>query len=693
MRRTAAALAAVALGVLALLVPPPRPAAAQPAPDATPHVDVELVEIEGIVAPDADLRLRLQLTNLDATRVTDLRATTTVHLPVPDRAALAEAAAGRTEGVWTSVTTDLDDLGGGVRRLVDLEASAADLFLTGESTTGVYPLEVTVFADARALGTIRTAVVALPEPPADPLRVATAVEVDAPPARLGDGPVDPAVLAELRPGGRLWTLGRELTASVADGTGAGLTLLTSGRLLQDLADLADGFDGPDGPVPATARDARHAAALLEDLTGLVGRADVDQLALPHGPADLVALVRGGLGREAVRLVAEGRTVVEDLTGQRPRDDVLVPPDGIDAETLVTLSAGGIRTILLPDRYLASPDQPDTASPVRRLRTADGSEVTMLVPDPDLGRLLDRGADAPAVLLQRLLAETALVWLEGADDHRERGLLLAPPAQWSPQPGLLSGLLDLLGDAPWIRPVSVVELARTVDADDRLVRLAYPGRAREAELPPDYVAGLGEARAALAPLASILPEDDDTPQSFARQLLGVASVWHRRPAAMEAGRAVIEGVLEELASLTGAVEILQTPPVTLTAATGQVPVTLVNSSSIPLQVRVRVASERFEFAAGDTQDLVLDPGEPTTITFAARALSPGGLSGVQVVVEDPEGTRRIATERIAVRSTAYPLAGIVVTAGGAIFLALWWWRDHIRRRQARTAAPGRRRSAA
>lgn len=662
-----------------------------PRPATDPLLRVET--LRNVLTDDVPLHATVAVRNRADAVLDGLRLVVTVHRRVADRAAFSAAMVGEDLGpVWTSVALPVTDQPPQTVRLVEITATAAELDLQDPvEHVGVYPVQLQLFDDGEPAAEALTSLVYAPRPVEQPLRVSTLVTLDAPPAQLADGSVDPAAAAQLAPRSRLDRLARELESYTQAGSGAGLVVALDGRLVADAADIADGYRTPDGAVVAPQRRAaRHAAAFARRVTGVTRRADVQLLATPYGPADLVALVRGGLHELATRLIAEGPAAVERHTGQAAPQRVLLPPDGIDRDTLATTLTAGVDTVVLdPGASLAAP-APGTPSPVQRLRSPAGGDVTGMLPDQRLSALLDAAEGTPALVAARVVAETAVVWQEDPDRGR-RGLLLATPRRWDPQPGLLLEVLRRLAEAPWVRPVALTELARTVRAPEGTAQLAYPAAAQRRELPPAYVTRLGRALEAIEPLAALLPLDDATPDAIARDLLVAASVHFRHPDRAADGLERVDVPLRRLRALSSAVQVLDAPPITLTAATGQLPVTLLNRAGVPLRVRVSVVSSGFSFEGGEERSLVLPPGEPTTVTFPARALSPGSLAPVVVSVEDAEGLRSLTAGTLAVRSTAVPLVGLLVTAGGGVFLLAWWWRDARRRAAARQ--PRDRRAAA
>ncbi len=682
------ALVVLALALALALVVLPAPPATGQEPPAVPALTVRLEAVDAVVDDPTDvvsLTLRLDVGAVDAT---DLRLVTSVHSRVEDPDALDAALDGQPTTVFSSTAQPLPDLRADTATLVEVAVPATDLELGGEGQEGVHPLQLQVFADGDPVGGTTTAVVVLPAARPAPLPATLVVDVVDPAAvPTFDGTVDPSMEAAVAAGSPLVALGRELVDTAADGSAAGTSLTLSGRLLADLADMADGYTRDDGtPIGPDERPARRAATLLDRLRGVLARPDVEALALPYGPADLVALVRGDQATEARRLIASGQDSVAQVTGESPAEGIVVPPDGLDAATLAAIGPEQPEAILLAERYLTFAD-PGALTPVRRLRTADGGAVIMLVPHDGLSALLrDPDEVGVAALTQVVRAHTALAWMSEGRDRRTAVLLQAPPPD-ELTPGAVAAVTAAFADSPWLRPVSLDSLAGMVEASDRVVRLAYPPASRAAELPVDYITALAEARQALVPLRALLPASDDLAGEFGRSLLAAAAMPYRDLDQQQRGLDRIQEVLAALGDLSAAVQVIEGPPITLTSAAGEIPVTLVNTAPEPLSVRVRLTSSGFDFDE-PVRDLTLPAERAQTLTFQASALTAGGLSSVGVTVEDPSGRLELTTSNLAVRSTAVPVVAVVATIGGCAVLLLWGLREGRRRRNPDQA--GRRR---
>jgi len=344
---------------------------------------------------------------------------------------------------------------------------------------------------------------------------------------------------------------------------------------------------------------------------------------------------------------------------------------------------GVDTVVLSERHLAIADSGAlTPSPVRELARARGAAPTVLVPDPWLEDVLaqEGSPDGVAVAVQRVVAETAAVYFERPFSRDVRGLVLAPPQLWSPDRGLVGGLLDALGDAPWLEPVTLSRLARTVEPEPSPVSLDYSPAAVSRELSPSYVAALADARRALGSLATVLaPVSNDTPSRFDRLLRAAASVHFRSAPDTRQGRQMIAEVATAVAGLYDSVEVVDGPQVWMEEE-GPVPVTVVNTAEVPLRVRVRMLSQRFAFEEPNGRTEVLEANESRTLTFHARAVTPGGRAPISVVVEDPDGVLVLAEGTVAVRSTAVSVAALVLTGGAGLFLLVWFVQQAARWRR-------------
>ncbi|MGH8932241.1 MAG: DUF6049 family protein [Egibacteraceae bacterium] len=678
MRRLVAVMLMVFLVVSA--APPGDAARAQ---QGTPELQV--VALDGVLTePDSVLSVQLSVRNPGPSAIDNVQVTGTVHDPVASRSAFQHAMdshdVGPTVRQLTPVT--VPSLAPGDSRTVEMRATARELGIdVPERQQGVYPLQLRLRWRGQQVARITTSTVVVPPGVGQPVRLALLVPIDHMPGLLSDGSYHPRLGQALAPGGSLEVISRELQ----DHANIPLTLAPSGYLLEQALDLTDGYQassgtgqdvrqvGPDDP------SSRDAVTFLGRVREVASRPDMEEVALTYGPADLVALVRADLDTEAGRELTEGIGAVERTTGQQVLRDVLLPPDGLDEETLELAQDHTVRTVILGEGSLRATGRviPTTPSPVRPL----ASGGTALVPDLALDEVLRRPTPAQdsVLMAHRVIAETAAVYFERPFASTPRGLLVTTPLRTQPAEGLLAQLLPRAGSAPWLRPVALSDLQREVEAGGG-VTLAYSPDSRRRELDATYLADLADARSAFASLAAALPADDPLAGRFDHMLLAAAAMWYREGGLPFDGAARIAEVRQAVDGLYGGIRVVEDQPVTLTSIDDQqMPVTITSQAAMPLRVQVRMEASPIVFEEGNTQVVVLRPETTTTLTFPVRVITPGGTFATRVFVEDPLGARLLAQGAIQVRSAAYSIVALLLTAGAGLFLLVWWLYEVFRRR--------------
>jgi hypothetical protein len=654
---------------------------------------LEVIGMNGIVSAEQPLQVRVLVRNGGRGDRDDLRIVATVHRETIGRFAFQQAMDDEVIGnIIHPFVVDLDPVPGGGGRTTDLVQSAAELGLGRPDQDGVYPLRLQLLADGELVDEVTTAIVVTPPAVEHPLSVGLLLPMALPPQRDAEGVVvDRSLLQALGPNGSL--AGTVAALSAAEELGA--TIALDPVTLRDTADLTDGFAlREEGVVVVGAADsaaATRADALLADLRGLVARPNIEHLALPYAAADLVALVRTNQREMADRALADAVTEVQTHTGARPSGQILLPPAGLDAATLEQVRENGVSTLVLSERWLRIGSRGDLSpAPVRTLRTGRNA-APVLVPDPWLEQpLVATTPDGAVIGAQRIIGELASVYFERPGTQR-RGLLLAPPPGEEVSRALVAALAEPLATAPIFRSVPLSTLVRRTAVDDRPVALDYPAEARQRELPLTYMSLLAGARRALGSLSGVAEGDTAMAERFDRILAQAAST-HYRGDSMPEGRALMRTVTDTVADIYGSVRVVDNPPVTLTAVSGQVPVSVRSDATIPLRVQITLTSPRYEVEGGPTREIVLQPQSTEILTFGVRALSPGGTSPIQVVISDVDGTLDLARGRVVVRSTAFSIVGVVVVAGAGLFLLVWLLRELSRRRGApaeQRAGEGRR----
>jgi Family of unknown function (DUF6049) len=679
---TAARTATRALAALALaatLVAAFGPAA--PAQQAAPSLEVVLTGISTVVGPRAPLDYRVSVRNRGQQPVRDLLVRTRLGLPLDTRSELAAllATPGGDPGArpLDEFRPAVGELGPGAarrleRRRVDLPPGL------GDGRAGVVlPLSILVQGSGPAgpvTARLTTFVVDLPEGASQPLRAALLVPVREPTHRNPAGDfIDDKLPGLLAPGGSLGGMVAELARQAAPAA----TMVVDAMLVEEATSMVGGWrlrqggrrvTVPPGD-PRSVNAERFLQALKKAATGH------PPAAFPYGNADLPALVRAGGGARADGPVAKGRNVLTNGLGTAPDGSLAWPVDGaIDGALLQALEQTGSDVVVLEPRHLPAPETGVTQNATVDL--GGGPEPQRaLVGDAVLsGALTDpRSASIPVEWAQRILAETAIAWLERPNSSQPRGILLAPPQDWRPSPAFFRSLVRGLGAAPWLRLEPAPTLAAEVpqgpsEAERRLATVTAADVA--AGLSRTYLNRVEKTRDDLESFTRAVGNDYSPPDgsSFDRDLLVAESSDWRPASARGRGRGYVRAVGQGIKAVYRHITV-GTTPVTLTARSGKIPITVANGSAERVTVVLRLTSPKVDLP-GVSEPFVLEPHRRTTqlLQVGTRAT---GTFPIRVDVLTPDGEVTIAGADIRLTSTAFNRVALALTGGAAGVLLLWW----------------------
>ena len=683
MTRTLAALAAV----LALLAASAA-ASAQTQQAAAPALEVVLTSISPATTPATPLAYRVAVRNRGQTAVGNLVVTARLGRPVDTRSALATVVANPAS---VAATRALDEFrpavaevaAGAISKLesrrVPLPAGLAD-----QRVGVVLPLVVTVAAQSpggQVSDSLTTFVVHLPPQVPKPLRAALLVPVREPTHRNPAGDfIDDGLAKLLARGGSLRAVAAELASDDAPAT----TMVVDAMLVEEATAMAGGWrlrqeDGKRttiGPGDPRSQDAAQFLQLLKKAAS-----DHPPAAFPFGNADLPALVGAGGGARAANAVGRGRDLLTQGLGTPPDTRLAWPVDGaVDGALLDTLEQTGSDVVVLDPRHLPAP--PSAVTQNATVDLAGGPEPQRaLVGDAVLsGALGDpRAATAPAEWAQRVLAETAVAWLERPNSSEPRGILLAPPQDWRPSGAFFRSLVRGLGAAPWLRLEPAPALAAEVpqgpaETERRLATVTAADVA--AGLSRTYLDRVEKTRAELESFARAVgnyrPPDGS---SFDRDLLVAESSDWRPSSARARGRGYVRAVSQGIKAVYRHITVGSTP-VTLTARSGKIPITVANGSDERVTVVLRLTSPKVDLP-GTSEPFVLEPHRRTTQLLQVGTRATGSFP-IRVDVLTPDGEVTIAGSDIRLTSTAFNRVALALT-GGAAGLLLLWWRFGRRRR--------------
>ena len=319
-----------------------------------------------------------------------------------------------------------------------------------------------------------------------------------------------------------------------------------------------------------------------------------------------------------------------------------------------------------------PDPALTYTPSAHTRVLlNGRPTNLLVTDGELNRLIAAGpggstsASTPRAAEQLFLAETAMIVLE--QPNLPRTIVAAAPRNWSPASGWLPTLLRDASTVPWLSASSAPDL------------LASPEVARgslvpvdNAALPASYLDDVADGQGLLAGICTMLPARPQSLRADCEQawtFLGAESGNFRGD--LSDGRRLLNALVGRAGAYGSAVHVAASPEVTLTSRSGRVPVILENDLAQPVTVQLTLeARDRSRLSSAAVVTRTLRAKQKVQVEIRVHAESAGRFP-VLLTLHSPSGQRLGQPLQITVRSTAYGILALAITAGavGVLFLAV------------------------
>lgn len=582
---------------------------------------------------------------------------------------------GRLGSVLDQVKVPLDaasvDFNGDRRLSLGLEnpSGESDAARLGVRRAGVYPLAVELRdADDQTVSGFVTYVVAVeaslagPTPLEQRLGVAWVWPLSTPPGTLPDGQADPAVVAALRPGGRV---GRQ-AAALQRAPDIPLTLVPGPETMQLWASLA--------------RDDATLLAGVDGMRDAVARAQV--VAGSYVPIDLPSLVASGLTAAVDTQLLHGDETLRRFFGTRA-DTRTALARPVDAASLARRRAGGVDRVIVDAGAVApSSNRLTPARPFLLQAPAPlASPVSAVAGDDGLASLLG-GDQAPALRAQQVLAGLAVVAVEEPD--AARAVVIVNPDSLDVPAATLDAVLTGLRGHPWLNPSTVDDVFENVAPETASNGTATIRNLAGYDPPAAAVtaAAYDGAQARISSFRSLLPADDSRVGGAERGLLSsVSSAWNA-PGGAARARGELLAVDAAIAAFLSQIHVPDPTTITLTARSGEIPLTFRNDSGQPVSVLVQLDSQKLAFPDGSSM-LVDLPPRSTTLRVPVEART-SGVFPLRLSVRSADGVLRITDTDVRVRATAVSTVGLALMIGAGVFLAVWWGFDIRRRRRARVA---------
>ena len=704
--RIAAALpAAVALAALAPLAPAataagpggvPGPSGAPVRAADRPAVGAGALSVQiasftpAIPAAGEVLRVTGTITNTSEEPVRDVSAVLRLSSPaLPSRGEIPEvlAGAGNRVGLPVAGASDAvaESLAPGQSAEFALRARVDALPLAGP---GVYVTGAEAVGDSGA-GIVRQDIdrTFLPWWPegttAEPLELTTLWPLIGAPLRDTMGALlsdEPAV--EMSPAGRLATL----LAAAADAPGA-VSLVVDPQVVEAAAEMSGGYVVGLGDSARPGTRSSEVADWLAALRRAVADPDADVIAMLYGQPDVVAARHGGLLGTLLRQHGSIDAITQEVLGRPlPAELVLVPDGTATSATLRRLARAEVPVTVLSDAALP-PVEPSYYTPIGTavLSTRDG-DLPVLATDSGLSMALSMPMDSAAeqtAARQRLLAETLVTITELP--RVQRLLVAAPDPGWAPPAEAARMVVGVLGSTPWLVPTGVAA-ALDLGLDVEPHRLAgYDEEAAGRELPASHVQRVESQFDDLAEYEAVLSDPDDLPPSAPTAPTRGMSAWFRSHPEKRVD--LTRAVDDQLDAALASVRIISSGSITVSGASGTIPMTVENVGSVPVTVGVSMVSTPPQlFQADPVEPFRIEPERRTSVEITAQVAAAGPVP-VSIQLTTAAGEPFGRPGQLVVQSSAYAKAAriIVQVALGALVLAVLVHGVRRARRSRRPAA--------
>jgi hypothetical protein len=497
-----------------------------------------------------------------------------------------------------------------------------------------------------------------------------------------------SLAASLAPGGRLSSL---LAAGQAESASTQLTWAIDPSLLRSVQAMTHPYrigGNADCVTGYRTLPASHAAA--DWLAGLKHvTADQGVFVTPYADVDIAALTRESLDSDLVRAFAQGRSVAGSILGRnfspasaaRPGQAAATealngmawPADGLaNRAVLQNLAANKVKvsavilasSTMLPVSGSFAADSAVTSTP-----NGVTGDTRVLLADDTITQILGSAnspsdpAGATFAVRQRFLAETAMIAAQAP--NAARSIVVAPPRRWNPPAGLADSLLAETASAPWLKPVSIGQLATAKLPPGQPVRTP-PTSTAKGELSRHLLRQIKGLDRRIAPLESIRVQPDP---SLSLAVASVESSAWRGAAGGREAQVLLNRVSGYATSQEQALSITRPLPVTMGGLKGSPPVSISSHLDYPVKVRLEVSVPA---GAGmiirPPGDKVIPPDSVVNIKLNVHAATVGSTT-IRLALLAPDGTALPGPDvTMTIRATQFgTLALVILAAALGVFM--------------------------
>jgi hypothetical protein len=235
-------------------------------------------------------------------------------------------------------------------------------------------------------------------------------------------------------------------------------------------------------------------------------------------------------------------------------------------------------------------------------------------------------------------------------------VVAPPRQWNPPSGLASQLLGETVGAPWLKPVSLGQLAAAKHVLGQVHRQP-PRSVSPDELSRSLLVQVRQLEQQAGLLQSIQITKDLALGNGASAAESAA--WRGGDA--QQGAALVAELSQYLSAQESKVKIIRPPRITLAGLKGPVPVSISNGLDVPVKVRLQVSPSRGITVKSQPPPTIVPPGQQQIKKVEITATNVGSTT-LTLRLLSPEGVPLPAQTSVIIQATHYGTLALVIIGG-------------------------------
>jgi predicted secreted protein len=363
-----------------------------------------------------------------------------------------------------------------------------------------------------------------------------------------------------------------------------------------------------------------------------------------------------------------------------------PAEGtVAAPDLHVFAAGGLTTTIVAGSQVSTQNADDVPNAAINL----GDSVGLVIDDP-LSNALRKAAKATTdddwrEAMAEAMAQLAVVAAE--DPGSGRTLLAAFDRGWPSTSARLSQTVDALSALPWETPAS---LQQTL-ASPRTPNATFQGKA-EPDARVDQAARLLDREGAVAAFASVAADPTAITGTHRLDLLALlANAWAPQP---DAWHEAVTNSLASSGALLQSISVTTKGPINVLASQVDIPVTLSNSLSQAVTVRVHLMPSNGRLVVESDIEATLNAESAQTVKVPVSAKVGNGDVTLQVSVFSSTGVVVGVPSLVDVNVQAEweGVGAVIFAVLVVLFFGFGIWRNIVRRRKELTdsgsvAGPG------